>query len=82
MKADNPHHLARRDTQIDMFVAEGCILEVNDEPVAKSVEYDLVEILMLDFPVPVHARRKLLPLGSGNVQSGGVVVGIVGPPLI
>lgn len=59
--------LTRRDTQVYVFIADGSIGVIDDEPVAKSVKHDLVKILRLNLPVADHTRSKTIPLSLRNV---------------
>ena len=54
VEANDALALAWRDAQVNILVADGGILVVNDEEVTKSVEYNLVIVLRLDLPVALH----------------------------
>lgn len=82
VKADNLLHLARWNAQIDQFVANGGILEVNDEPVTESVEHNLVKVFALYLPIAHHTRSQHVLFGLWNVHSGRVVVGVVRASLL
>ena len=75
-------HLPWRYAQVDKFVADDGILEVDDEPMAKSIKDNFVEILLLDLPVSHHARLERVPLCLRHVHSCRIVVRMVGPALM
>ena len=78
METNNSVGLSWRNTQVQMFVANVCILEVNYEPLAESIKDYLVEVFLFDFPVTMHSRSELVPFRFRNKYSAWVIIRVGG----
>jgi hypothetical protein len=68
--------LPRWNAEINQFIANECVLEVHDEPLAESIQDDFIEIPLFDLPIPVHPRCELVPLRLWNEHCARVIVRI------
>ena len=59
MKPNHSLELSRRDAKVKNLARDHGILIVEDKPFSPAIEYYLIEVLALYFPVALHPGRHI-----------------------